>query len=132
MIGLDTSAIIDLGRGVPSVKKILEKEDSITVNRISYVELMFGINTEKQSHKKEEELYDALFEEAPCCELSKEAAKKASKIFQELKKKGKTIGEADCLIAALYLTNGVTTIMTKNVKHFENIPGLKVVSYEYE
>ncbi|MEK6896137.1 MAG: type II toxin-antitoxin system VapC family toxin [Nanoarchaeota archaeon] len=129
MIGLDTSTIIDMVKGVTSIKEILEKQGPIVVNRMSYIELMFGINPDKPAHKKEEEIYDALFEEIPCYELNKEAVKKASLLFHELKKKGKTIGEADCLIAALYLTNGITTILTKNVKHFEYILGMNVVSY---
>lgn len=130
MIGLDTTAIIDLVKGISSVKDILEKQESIAVNRMSYVELMFGINPDKPANKKEENIYDELFEKIPCCEINKEAAKKAGLLFHELKKKGKTIGEADCLIAALYFVNGITTILTKNVKHFEHIPGIKVITYE--
>ena len=130
MIGIDTSALIDLGKGNESIKQIIENlEEPIAFNRLSYLELMFGINPENKAHKKEEDFYDTLFEESLCLELNKESSKKATQILHELKKKGRPIELFDCIIAAIYLTNGVTSIITTNKKHFENISGLKVISY---
>lgn len=37
--------------------------------------------------------------------------------------------EFDCTIAGVYLSNNINKIITKNVKRFENILGLKVISY---
>ena len=40
--------------------------------------------------------------------------------------------EFDCTIAGVYLSNNINKIITKNVKRFENILGLKVISYYNE
>ena len=61
--------------------------------------------------------------------LTKNSCQKVSEIFWELKKKGKTTEQFDCVIAALFLSNGIGKIMTRNAKHFENIKGLSVLSY---
>ena len=53
----------------------------------------------------------------------------AAKINADLKTKGITIGDNDCLIAGLMKTAGIKKIITKNVKHFSQIPGIEVVSY---
>lgn len=39
------------------------------------------------------------------------------------------IGRFDSMIAGILLANGVDKIITKNVKHFEKIKGLRVISY---
>ena len=57
------------------------------------------------------------------------SSKKAAEIFYDLKRKGFDIGQFDCMIASIFLMNGVNKIITRNVKHFINIPGLKVISY---
>lgn len=57
------------------------------------------------------------------------ASVQASELFWKLRKKGITLGKFDCTIAAIFLSNGISKIITKNQKHFEDIPGLKVISY---
>jgi predicted nucleic acid-binding protein len=47
------------------------------------------------------------------------------KLSQELLRKGKLTQDQDLMIAAICIAHNVTLI-TKNKKHFENIPGLKV------
>ena len=125
---MDTSAIIDLFKGSSEIKKFLEKnKEPLCVNILSYAELMFGIK-EKQ-HQKEEQYYDEFFNEMYSFDLSKESCKLASKINNALKKEGKTIGAFDIMIVSIFLSNGVTSILTKNKKHFEQIKNLKVISY---
>lgn len=130
MIGLDTSAIIDVFKGKEAIKNILDDiDEELAVSFMSYLELMFGFNTETIKEKKEEEFYDAFFNSFTNFELTKEACKKASKIFWDLKKRGEEIDEFDCIIAGIFLTKGVNTIITRNVKHFEKIRELKVIGY---
>ena len=57
--------------------------------------------------------------------------KTAAKIYAERKLKGKTIYDADLLIAAQCLTNGYT-LVTNNVKHFESIDGLIIENWVTE
>ena len=90
---------------------------------------MCGIDRSQPKHQKEESLIDEIFETITTLELDMNACKKGGRIFQQLKKAGKTIQVTDCVIAALLINQGVDSIITKNRKHFERIPGLKVISY---
>jgi tRNA(fMet)-specific endonuclease VapC len=48
----------------------------------------------------------------------------ASDLYADLRKAGKTIGDADILIAAIVIKNrGI--LITNNKKHYEGIEGLK-------
>lgn len=130
MIGIDTTVIIDLFKGVKEVKEKLQKLNlPICATNLSYLELMFGLNFENAKHKQEEYYYDEFFKSIVAFDLSAEACKKASEIFHNLQKKGITIDEMDCAIAAILQKNGVHTILTRNLKHFQNIPNLKAINY---
>ena len=130
MIGMDSSALIDLFKDNLELKNLLKNIDEpLVLNQISYLELMFGINFENSNHKREEYYYDELFQSLIVFDLDNFSSKKAAEIFQNLKKKGLIIDHMDCIIAGIFLINGVNKIITKNVKHFENILGLKVISY---
>jgi predicted nucleic acid-binding protein len=61
--------------------------------------------------------------------LTKESCEKASEIFWRLRKEGNMIEKFDCMIAAIFMMNGVYTVLTRNSKHFERIKGLHVLSY---
>lgn len=45
----------------------------------------------------------------------------------ELKSRGESINDFDCLIAAITMTNGASIV--SNDSHFKRIPGLAVISY---
>lgn len=90
---------------------------------------MMGLDVTKQAHQKEEEQYDEFFDSLQMLEFDKRACKRASTIFHHLRKEGKSVEAMDCAIAGTLLTRGITTIITKNKKHYENIPGLQVVTY---
>lgn len=130
MIGMDSSAIIDLFRGDESIKKVLDRvNEPLAMNQISYLELMFGLDSGNVMHQREEEFLDNFFNASFNLDLGINESKMASKISWLLKKKGKTIDPFDCAIAGIFLANGVDKIITRNVKHFKDIPKLKVISY---
>jgi len=130
MIGLDTSSIIDIFKGNIEIKHIIEDlDDQLVLNEISYLELMFGLDLNNERHQIEESFYDNLFNQLLNLPLNSTSSKKSSKIITELKKTGNIIGPFDCAIAGILLSNGVNKIITKNVKHFDKIKGLKVISY---
>ena len=81
MIGMDSSAIIDLFRNDSFLVKILEDMDEeIVLNQMSFYELMIGLDFDNLIHKKEENFYDELFEDYKNLSLDKNSSKKASKI----------------------------------------------------
>ena len=130
MIALDTTAIIDIFKGDIQLKKILDgiKEQLVTT-LINHQEIMFGLDLMDPAYKKEEDYYDDFFQSITILSNDVESSKKGSEIFWELKRQGKIIGRFDCMIAGILLTKGVQKLITKNKKHFENIKGLKVLSY---
>lgn len=130
MIGLDSCAIIDFADGNESLKKFLDEiKEPLAVNQISYLEIMFGLDLDNENYKMEEDFYDNFFQSISNLELDNAASKKASHIFWDLRKKGKSIEEFDCIIAGIYLSNSIDKIITKNAKHFSKIKGLKVLNY---
>ena len=130
MIGLDTSAIIDIFRGDEKIKKFLENnKEPLVVSIINYLELFFGLDIKYPKYLDEIKFYKGFFDDLYNFDLTKESCEMTSEIFQELKMKGKLIEQFDCIIAAIFITNGVNKILTRNVKHFENIKELNVISY---
>lgn len=130
MIGLDTSAIIDIFRGDEAIKKALENiKEPLAVTQISYLELMFGLDPKNEKHRTEEGFYDEFFQSLLSLDLDNQSCKKASEVFWRLKKEGKTIEQFDCVIAGIFLANGINTIISRNAKHFSNIHGLKIIGY---
>ena len=130
MIGLDTSAIIDIFKGNPNIKRFLENnKEPLAATIMSYLELFFGLNPENPKHMTEGKYYNEFFESIYQIDLNKESCQEASKIFWRLRKEGKTIEQFDCVIASSLIGSGVEKILTRNTKHFEKIKELVVVSY---
>jgi len=130
MIGLDTEAVIGFFRKDPELIKLLEslKED-LASTIINYQEIIFGLDSQNKNHLEEKDFFDSFFNDITFLNLDKESCNKANEIFWYLGKKGTMPGKFDCMIAGILLANGVNRIITRNKKHFENIPGLKVISY---
>ena len=58
--------------------------------------------------------------------LDSRAALKAAEIAADLDRKGVTVDPFDVLVAGIAIVNGVRTIVTRNVAHFERIPEIDV------
>src|SRR3989338_2897331 len=122
MIGLDTTAIIDILNDNDALKKVFGGlNEPIVTNRISELEIMFGIDSKSGKFSEENQLYDNLFESMDIFELDTESCKKAAEIFWKLRKEGATIEQFDCAIAGIYLSNNISKIKTRNKHHFEKI-----------
>jgi len=130
MIGIDSSALIDLFRGESKIIELLKNlDDEMVTTYINYFEILTGLDLEDKSYQEELEYFKNLFQEVGLLNLSKKSCEASSSIVWDLKKRGKMIGKVDCMIAGILLSNEVSKIITRNVKHFENIKGLKVIKY---
>jgi predicted nucleic acid-binding protein len=130
MIGLDSSALIDLFRGESEIIELLKTlNEELITTYLNYFEILGGLNLEDKSYQEERGYFENLFQEVTLFNLSKKSCESSSLITWDLKKKGKITGQVDCMIAGILLSNGVNKIITRNVKHFENIKGLKVIAY---
>lgn len=131
---LDTSVVIAAERRGHSVRQILEQlktsygEIEIGLSVVTVVELTHGIQragTEERRQRRQA-FVDELIRAVPVHPVTIETARLAGRIEGNQAALGVTIAFEDLLIAAtaLQLDFGVAT---GNVRHFEVIPGLRVV-----
>ncbi len=79
--------------------------------------------------KQEKKRLQQLLNDINIFDLTNESIETSAKISATLDSQGKHIGEFDSLIAGIILTNGYTSIVSNNSKHYEQIEGLKVLNY---
>ena len=135
MIILDTSACIDYLNGNEQIKKVLSEQESLfNLTSISIYEVNIGLERTRRiiSEERYKKLYKIWMEFISSMEiftLGFKEAEKAAKISDDLESKGQRIDDNDILIAGIMLSNGIKRIITKNIKHFEIIEGIELISY---
>ena len=83
------------------------------------------IGAEKAARPKLAELVEAYLDRLAILDWTNEVTHHYARIRSELERSGKAIGNMDLLIAAHAVSQGMT-VVTNNLKHFSNVPGLKV------
>lgn len=134
MIFLDTTILIDFLNDVQEAADKITSLGSTPVftSRLNIFEVLVGLFSLKRSEKFMQEhfmKFAALSNRIHIIELDNQSALKAAEIAGILNKKGTPIDSIDCLVAGIAISNGITTILTRNKKHFENIDGIKVEVY---
>ncbi len=125
MIGADTSFIIDFLKGEEkAVRFMKENSRHIRINELVIYEFLCG-NLDQKNLKVFFEFIQ-MFSHNP---FNRESAVLAGELFRDARKRGKTIGHADCMIAGSYLSNGISRIASRNVNHFMMMRGIKVIRY---
>ena len=61
--------------------------------------------------------------------MNERGAEKFGQILGTLDKNGQKINDRDVMIAAIAMSKGENTVVTRNKKDFERIPNLTVLSY---
>ena len=56
------------------------------------------------------------------------AAERCGELIADLDRSGRPIGQADCMIAAIALAEDLT-VVTRNLRHFRRVRGLKVLQW---
>jgi tRNA(fMet)-specific endonuclease VapC len=130
---LDTNILIDFMSGIPVVTENVLKAGTqqCCMSVISLHELYYGACLARE---KKEEYYEMeikkinklleYFMVLPVIARGEEYAR----IKYTLKQKGKPVDEFDMIIAGQALSEGLT-IVTDNMKHFENMPDIKTVNW---
>lgn len=116
----DTDVLIDYlaGKGEADAVERLLRVGTLRTTAISRFELLSGARNPKQLARLVQ-----LLGAIPSLELDDAAADAASEIRRSLEGSGKTIGMADSLIAGIVTSNG-GTLLTRNRRHFERVPGI--------
>jgi tRNA(fMet)-specific endonuclease VapC len=131
---LDSSVVIAAERAAQPVSELLVRlrnsngATDIVLSAISVIELEHGLwraNTPEIAERRRRYL-EEVFAAIPVESFTKEMGQLAAKIDAEARKGGVVISFADLQIGvtALHFGHG---IVTWNLRHFEMIPGLRVV-----
>lgn len=118
---VDTTFLIDLLNKRPDAI-LFAQNNYVVTTAISVFEVYQGAKL------SEFEVLDIFFNRIMVLKFGKEEGVLAGKIALDLKKRGEIIDFEDCMIAAIALIKE-TTLITKNLKHFNRIKNLKVISY---
>lgn len=131
MVALDTSFVIDLFNGQETAKKVMEKYDSLgeelNIPSPVVMELISGANLHAKRENEREDTIKFL-SGLVVIDFNRESAILAGDIEAELTKKGEIIDIEDVMIGAIVKKNN-EVLVTKNVKHFEKIEGLRIEGY---
>lgn len=128
---LDTNAITAFLTRRGEVARIFEDKlaagHDVTLNAISYFELKRGLVLPRFARKLAEfEVFAGGYELLP---LDMPALNQAVTIYQTLRAAGRLLEDADIFIAAIAMVRDAT-LVTRNLKHFERIEGLRLESWE--
>ena len=132
---LDTNILIDLGysrrgeyaKAVAVVSMAKARGETICTTRLNVAELRVGIERAPDRAAEERRVSRTI---APLVilEFDEQAAEHFGRIQGHLLDIGRPIGDMDALIAAVCFANG-QRLITRNFRHFLDIPGLVVEGY---
>jgi tRNA(fMet)-specific endonuclease VapC len=136
MATLDTTILVDLLRprskshrsALAKLADLASRGDSLLTTRFNVAELEVGIELSDDPPRDRHDV-DVLLAEIGILEFDALAARTVAKITAEKRRKGSSIGDMDALIAATSLAAGHALLVTRNLSHFANIPGLEVEDY---
>jgi len=102
---------------------VIGSGNHVVIPLMAYYEIWRGLLAKNAPDKTR--LFSSLCLELGIHDLTIADMYNAAKIYADRKRCGMSIEDADLLIAAQALTNGYT-LVTHNIRHFENIDGLDV------
>ena len=132
----DTSFLLDLTRGPRSriggkarslLRGLAADDEPLATTRINVAELLVGV-ARSQDADAERSKIEHLLRPFTILEFHADSAEAFARIVGHLQARGTTIGDMDALIAAVALQAG-HPVITRNVRHFERVVGLQVISY---
>jgi tRNA(fMet)-specific endonuclease VapC len=125
MIVADSDVLIDFlaGHG-PAADRVASELDAgqLATTAVSCFELLAGARTPRQ-----ERAVRLLIDSLDALPVDRAAADRAAAVRRSLEKRGAPLPMADCLIAGIVLQRGLR-LLTRNVRHFERVEGLRVVA----
>lgn len=125
---LDTNVIVFLLRGRMGIRGAIERIgiDQCHISEITYAELLYGAECSSDPVKNTA-LVDRVLENINMVPISSSLTVFA-KCKAHLRKIGKIVDDADILIGATAIDNKFVMV-TENVKHFENLPGITLENW---
>ncbi len=131
MVCLDTDVLVAILRQKREAVEFLNslgRDEALSTTIVSACELFEGTYYANNPEKSMNDVTD-LLGRLNVLHTSASSALGFGKIASSLKLSGNPLEDFDILIAAIALDHGENAIVTRNVKHFGRIPGLKVVRW---
>ena len=131
MYVLDTTVVSDYLRGDRQIREKLStiSKTWIYITSVTKFEIEYGLVKKPELRPKLEKPLKLLYSEVGDLPFDTEVIKVAATIKHNLISNGLTIGTADLMIGAIAFHHDLT-VVTSNVKHFENIAGLDVENWK--
>jgi len=136
MACLDTSLLVDLaGRGGRALQAraraklvaVREAGEALTTTRFNVAELWVGV--ERSRHRDTElQAIERILEPLIVLDFDESSARVFGRLAAYLDGAGSPRGDMDVLIASVAVVHG-EPVITRNTRHFEGIPGLRVEGY---
>lgn len=130
MTALDTDILVSLLKGSPdAIEKITALQESghkISTTIITAYELMKGAYISTRADENLMKVRESI-SNLRVLELSFGAAEEASRMFKELRDRGRLIGEFDVLIAGIVKFHD-ESLVTRD-EHFKAIRGMRLISW---
>ena len=127
----DTSFLIDIMKSdkeaIKKAEEIEKNGNTIAVTSISIFELFVGVTL---SIKQDRERYkiNRILKGLPIMSFDEDSAIEAGKIFAQKRKNGMLIDPEDSMIAGICSRRN-EILITRNIKHFNDIESLRIESY---
>ena len=139
MACLDTSLLIDLcrrnpARRLPAREKLRElgrRGETLAVTRLNIAELLVGMFRSRDPVRERRSI-ETVLRGLEILEFTDRASLVFARMTAHLQEIGKPAGDMDVLIAATAISSGHSIVVTRNPKHFANLPGVIVESYVHE
>lgn len=135
MIFLDTTFLVDLLRKNDSAMIWLtdSEEQALYTSEINAFEMYTGLYRMSEESKtrlktRTGEL-EQLLARTEVLPFDRAASMESARILSALMSRGIPIGARDAMIAGTALARGITRLLTRNVRNFQQIAGLTVESY---
>jgi tRNA(fMet)-specific endonuclease VapC len=126
---LDTNTIIYFFKGMGNVANVLftHPPSKIYIPSVVIYELEVGLLKSTNPAKREDQL-SQLISHVNIIDFTEKEAKSSAYIRASLEAIGEPIGPIDTLIAGYAVSNNLT-LVTRNLKEFEKVNGLKVENW---
>lgn len=135
MACVDTNVLIDLGNprrpghisALAANARAVAAGEALCTTRFNIAELLVGVERAADRARAERSFLLATAN-LVILEFDEIAAQNFGRIQSHLLNIGRPAGDMDTLIAAVSITNG-QRLITRNAKHFADVPGLVIESY---
>ncbi len=129
MYALDTNTVLDYfrGRGAVAENLLGVAPSEVALPAVVVYEVWIGVLA-SQNAKRRQSQYERFLATVEVLAFDADVGRRAAELRFALERRGERIGPLDTLIAATALAHHAT-LVTRNVREFSRIQGLKVIDW---